>query len=101
MIDIGKVRNAVEYMNYGYGEYFGDREKDLVEQAINELERLQEKEKPMKPVIKIIYGGTSGMNYEQYLCPNCNHGSIFIGNYNDKVTHCFSCGQKLDWSETE
>jgi hypothetical protein len=33
---------------------------------------------PMKPKVKIIYGGTCGINYEQHLCPTCEHGSILI-----------------------
>ena len=71
---------------------------ELIKRLV-ELERLQKKEVPMKPKVKIIYGGTCGINYEQHLCPTCEHSSILIGNYNDKVNNCFNCGQKIDWSE--
>ena len=112
MSDIEKVRKIIDNrtkigtMSRDYGHHVDDilhiedsYELTVIDNAIEELETLRKKETPMKPIINIISGGTCGLNYEQYLCPNCNHGSILIGDYNDKVTHCFNCGQRLDWGD--
>ena len=51
-----------------------------------------EKQIPKKPILDCIF--PSGIKW--YLCPACNHNGIEkVGNY------CHSCGQALDWSDTE
>lgn len=51
-----------------------------------------EKQIPKKPILDCIF--PSGIKW--YLCPACNHNGIEkVGGY------CHSCGQALDWSDTE
>jgi len=56
------------------------------------LSKALEKQIPKKPVLDAIF--PSGVKW--YLCPACNHNGIEkVGGY------CHSCGQALDWSDTE
>lgn len=51
-----------------------------------------EKQIPKKPILDCIF--PSGIKW--YLCPACNHNGIEkVGGY------CHSCGQALDWGDTE
>ena len=107
MIDIKKVKEAFE-ITMGYKpnqdkqliesgipfrivELFPN-ESETIEQALNELERLQQKETYMKPIQAINYKGI-----EQTVCPVCQMAKV----ESHKNRYCHICGQKLDWSDEE
>ena len=120
MIDIGKVRSIIDErtkigtISRDYGHHVDDEliitnayELTLIDNAINELERLQEKEKPMKP--NLISHDNRMTSFVDYQCPKCNIIvsqkirliSVCIKDDVVKMEHCPHCGQRLDWSETE
>ena len=77
---------------------------ELVEQDLERLEKLEIKEKPMKPII---------YNLNQYKCPKCLNqikGQKMLYNMKTKrhdikckiiteKVYCPYCGQKLNWKE--
>ena len=108
MIDIGKVRSIIDErtkigtISRDYGHHVDDEliitnayELTLIDNAINELERLQEKEKPMKPI---------EIESRCYNCPICEDSiSIEQSHVYNKTFHkyCSNCGQKLEWGESK
>jgi len=79
MIDLAKVREALnDYENNA----------NIVYEAIDELERLQKKEVPMK-----VAHHNNGMRY----CPVCEKSYLHNGHGNENK-FCGYCGVKLDWS---
>ncbi len=75
MIDIDKLKEAVNGIHNKQKGY------ELIKVSVDELERLQKKETPMKVI-------------EKHYCPSC------INNYNFGIdNYCSDCGQKLDWSD--
>lgn len=79
---IGQLKCNVE------GDYINLDDLEAFNLAIPALE----KQIPKKPILDTIF--PSGVKW--YLCPACNHNGIEkVGGY------CHSCGQALDWSDTE
>ena len=66
-----------------------DRYLKAIEQALTKLERLEKKETPMKVVI---------IDYVR--CPKCNEIVEINGVTNDETKNCYTCGQALDWSDS-
>jgi len=108
MIDIKKVKEALEKLKisniYGLGHFLHsatEEENKILDQALNELERLQAKETPMKIGKIEEYGITA--TCKNVSCKRCNQATTFsrrqsvFGKY--KPNYCSNCGQKLDWSE--
>jgi hypothetical protein len=104
MIDIKKVRETlfilktsnVAGLGYGYFIEQAENENQIVQDAIDELERLQERETPKKTNKEIIKNVEIIRGVEHTVCifqrcPVCYSNNI--GNY------CQQCGQKLDWSD--
>ncbi len=83
---------------------------DIVElkEALTELERLQNKEVPMKVKKTRVYSGYNNLNdghkimATNYNCPICDEHQTRVWDgsklYVNK-TYCDNCGQKLDWSD--
>jgi len=94
MIDITKVREVVKglknirWYNNGLVDSFTS-EFMVVDETINELERLQKKETPFKPEATLDLKGRL-----DFICPYCKRREIVMY---DK--YCCNCGQKLDWSK--
>ena len=105
MIDIKKVKEAFE-ITMGYKpnqdkqliesgipfrivELFPN-ESETIEQALNELERLQQKETPMRVTHLLPHQCQVVVK-----CPKCR---CMMG-IDDLSAYCSSCGQRLDWSE--
>lgn len=74
--------------------------------AAIEICKILEKQKPKKPNKAV--DTTWGIRKEVNVCPVCDY---YLGNYafintkdileKHKVTYCETCGQAIDWSETE
>ena len=88
MIDIEKVEEALHTLYIGNPNDVEEEYKTVK----TELERLQQKETPMKVVhIK----KDERFNTFSGVCPNCKwklHNNVF-------EKHCMCCGQSLDWSD--
>ena len=77
---------------------------DFLEQAFDELERLQEKATPMKP--NLISHDNRMTSFVDFQCSKCNIIvsqkirliSVCIKDDVVKMEHCPHCGQKLDWT---
>lgn len=69
--------------------------KDINE-CMNELRELVDKETPMKPLVKIW--DLSLTDEKDILCPKCN---ALFGTTEEywESNYCCDCGQKLDWSD--
>jgi predicted SprT family Zn-dependent metalloprotease len=100
MIDIKKAKDIIKSLyiaksalDVSYDKSGWNNEIKLLEEAINELEKLQERETPMKP-LRYDYGG--------YQCPSCK-GLYVQARESDgsevNLDYCNDCGQRLDWSE--
>ena len=87
---IEKFRRARNYLDVIYDKSNWWDNCDKLEKAITELERLQQKETPMKI---LWHRGLTPLT-DHAKCPNC---------YNQMSTryyaYCESCGQALDWSQ--
>lgn len=91
MIDIEKVRTELHCLHIDIKDAFGNSPNydiRIIEDAINELERLQAKEKPTK----VLYHEFKGA-----ICPSCE-SNLFHAELG-KMKHCWSCDIKLDWSK--
>jgi hypothetical protein len=63
--------------------------------AITDLQRIVDKEKPMKVIYKVTL-------WSKHECPKC-HESIDCDDdyYNWHMNYCPHCGQRLDWKGEE
>jgi hypothetical protein len=106
MIDIGEIRKIIDErtkigtISRDYGHHVDDEliitnayELTLIDNSINELERLQEKEKPMK--VTSERECRSDWYAEWRKTPCCDSTA------NTTMNYCPNCGQKLDWSESK
>lgn len=83
MVDIDKAREHVsKWTREG---------RQLMREALNELEVYQIRNTPMKVVKETNYEIGSIQNIHR--CPNCSH---IVDNH-----YCSDCGQKLNWSEND
>ena len=108
MIDIEKVKLELETV----GETFTD-EKEIapykslklntyiefkhLQEALNELERLQQKETPMK----VLYF-TQERGFRIETCPTCKCSIHFLKHgheIHNRGNYCDICGKHLDWSD--
>ena len=101
MIDIKKVREDFRYIKDSYKhdecKQFADDDMQIsvfyqdecisVDEAINELESLQQKETPMK-VLNVDWRENDAP------CPNCKR-LVHVG----LSKYCYNCGKHLDWSD--
>ena len=85
-----------------YGEYDGIYVKEVQEMIDELLDDLDEDEKSQKILYQPQTYGTP------WLCPACGADQIKTEFFNEdgstpkeKVTFCWGCGQKLDWSEVK
>lgn len=69
---------------------------NTIQTKLDELERLQKKEIPIK-VIKI---DPAPIKYYAYYCGRCNK-LLRLSDNSAKHERCHHCGQKLDWSDEE
>ena len=88
MIDIEKVRKDFttikeEFVNQCDNYIRGEKPLSTLDKAISELERLQQKETPMKP-----------LNGD--MCPNCKKPL-----FGEEDSYCPQCGKHIDWSDKE
>lgn len=87
---LNKVRDAVSFSDDEFGE---SKTSSNLDEELNLLEELVEKEKAMKPVLYEVN------KYDDHFhkCPKCG---CEIGRRLLKSTlfkYCSECGQKLDW----
>lgn len=101
---MNKYQEALNTIKTYYDDFKGASIHFMFEQEINLLQKLIDKEKPMKPII---------YNINQFKCPKCEKqikGQKMLYNlktnrFDEKCTtktekvYCPYCGQKLDWSE--
>lgn len=67
------------------------------EQAIDEIDKLLEKQIPKRPDYEGDgYDDKGNLIYDTWICPHCNHE--YEVEYED-YAFCPNCGQALDWSE--
>ena len=71
-----------------HNEYISQEEINEIDKALGELERLQKREVPMKPIL-----GTDNRGRLDCLCSNCSRDVALDEKY------CSHCGQRLDWSD--
>lgn len=77
------IKQAISYFKYGVDcDIFQEPVTSYAKSAISALE----KQIPKKAICK-------AENFT--LCPNCNKRTVV------HFKHCQSCGQALDWSDTE
>jgi hypothetical protein len=102
MIDIEKVRKDFttikeEFVNQCDNYIRGEKPLSTLDKAISELERLQQKETPMKV---IVYD-----DEHAFECSNClKHGvtdSMWLFTEIGEYDYCPRCGQRLDWNDSE
>ena len=84
MIDIEKTREALHTLYIGNPNDVEEEYKTVK----TELERLQQKETPMKPILGINHKGRLDCH-----CRNCSRDVLLDEKY------CSHCGQALDWSQ--
>lgn len=72
---------------------------NLVNEVIEENQKLKDKATPMKPIIRGLSGA---IHTYVHTCPVCGKELIVTNNetviYKTKTNYCDECGQKLDWS---
>jgi hypothetical protein len=94
---IEKFRSARNYLDVIYDKSNWWDNCDKLEKAITELERLQQKETPMKV---IVYD-----DEHAFECSNClKHGvtdSMWLFTEIGEYDYCPRCGQRLDWNDSE
>ena len=91
---IEKFRSARNYLDVIYDKSNWWDNCDKLEKAITELERLQQKETPMKVDLRISTNEPYTPLDKQY-CPSCYERL----SYENKYNYCPHCGQHLDWSD--
>ena len=109
MIDIEKVKEAIESIKkidiYVDGSFWNYKDTDykndviVIEHVINELERLQQKEIPMK----VLYF-TQERGFRIEMCPKCKSSIQFLKHgheIHNRGNYCDICGQHLDWSDNK
>ena len=97
MIDIKLVRKSVYATALELPKRVWDDHSKLVFEALDELDRLQAKDTPMKVAnIKQTEDDPFGNRGDIYGdCPVCKTRSI------NERKFCDECGQRLDWSEKQ
>ena len=72
----------------------GGQPDEKTEVAIDEVEELVEKQKPVKPIDEL----NNEYDFHWYVCPICG-SSVKDGDTGHKFNYCNECGRKMDWSE--
>jgi len=90
MIDIDKLKEALKEIWNGMANRQGFvKEFKLIETTLTELQRLQAKEIPFKPL----------KSTDPYIFGVCECGKNFECNVDYNSNYCPVCGKRLDWSD--
>jgi len=96
MIDIKELKEKLKSPYVGYGKNadelliaYNEEQRDLVKNAIDELERLQKREITSKVVFSSVIG---------FYCGVCGSTAVKTP-YGDDNKYCGSCGCELNWGD--
>ena len=100
LLQKNKYQEALNFIfGYALDGSLNNSESNMVREKVDILQKLVNKETPIKPKKIEEFITFNGIPYKIAKCPNCK-GNNKVREY-VSGNRCYTCGQKLDWSDED